>query len=85
MGERRTSVDKKNHSRVEASSLSRVSSIQKRSYSKKTGTKKYEVTCIKCRFTKMWTQKMWDLHQWKVHNIRNEIHIGPTLFPISTG
>lgn len=68
MSERRTSVDKKNHSRVNASNRYNFSSIQKRATNK---PKKYEVTCIKCRFTKEWTQKMWYNHQWKVHNIRN--------------
>lgn len=81
MGERRSSVDKKNHSRVGAGRLSGVSSIQKRSY-KKTGARKVEVTCIRCRFTKMWTQTQFNKHMWSVHNIRNEVHVGaePKLF-----
>lgn len=82
MGERNYSKNRKNHSRVNAANRSNYSSIQK---SRKSTDRKVEVTCIKCRFTKEWTQKMWNTHQWKVHNIRNEIHIGaekdkPTLF-----
>lgn len=37
---------------------------------------KVEVTCIRCGFTKKWTQKQWDRHMWLVHEINNEIHIG---------
>ena len=74
MAERRSSVDKKNKSRKWGEDLRGVSSIQKRS--PKGTMKKVQVTCIKCRWTKLMTQTGWNVHQWKVHGIRNEVHIG---------
>ena len=35
-------------------------------------TPRAEVTCVRCRFTKYWTQKQWDRHMLQVHDIRNE-------------
>lgn len=72
MGERRTSVNKKNWSRTPAGRGNFVSSLQHRA--KKTN--KIEVTCVKCKFTKHMTQKMWNRHQKLVHKIDNEIQIG---------
>ena len=34
--------------------------------------RKIEVTCVRCRFTKVWSQKQWDNHMLKIHGFKNE-------------
>lgn len=43
---------------------------------KKDKPTRHEVTCVRCDFTKSWTQTIWNRHMWLVHGIRNEIRIG---------